>query len=236
MPFDVARALAGAPRRELRAPRGAPEPPARAGAQDPRLRPLLRARRGLLPLRRPGREVPRFPGRIRGLRARTQPSGGQGGARTRRSISTCPTWCRWTARCCPGLLAEQLLAARHGGIDRVFFCNSGAEAVESAIKFARQATKRSRHRLRRARLPRSEHRRALAQRRRGVPRGFRAAAPRLRRRCRSATSTRLKRAARAREPSPRSSSSRSRARASTRRHPTTGTRRRSCAASTRRCS
>lgn len=43
----------------------------------------------------------------------------------------------------PGLLAEQLLSRAHGGIDRVFFCNSGAEAVESAIKFARHATKRS---------------------------------------------------------------------------------------------
>jgi ornithine--oxo-acid transaminase len=42
----------------------------------------------------------------------------------------------------PGLLAEQLVA--HGGdnINRVFFCNSGAEAIESAIKFSRQATRR----------------------------------------------------------------------------------------------
>jgi ornithine--oxo-acid transaminase len=43
----------------------------------------------------------------------------------------------------PGLLAEQLLTRAHPGMNRVFFCNSGAEAVESAIKFARQATKRS---------------------------------------------------------------------------------------------
>jgi ornithine--oxo-acid transaminase len=43
----------------------------------------------------------------------------------------------------PGLLAEQLLTRCHPGMDRVFFCNSGAEAVESAIKFARHATKRS---------------------------------------------------------------------------------------------
>jgi acetylornithine/succinyldiaminopimelate/putrescine aminotransferase len=43
----------------------------------------------------------------------------------------------------PGLLAEQLVGRAHGGIDRAFFCNSGAEAVESAIKFARQATRRS---------------------------------------------------------------------------------------------
>jgi acetylornithine/succinyldiaminopimelate/putrescine aminotransferase len=44
----------------------------------------------------------------------------------------------------PGLLAEQLLTRTHPGMKRVFFCNSGAEAVESAIKFARQATKRAR--------------------------------------------------------------------------------------------
>ncbi|HXW44446.1 MAG TPA: aminotransferase class III-fold pyridoxal phosphate-dependent enzyme [Streptosporangiaceae bacterium] len=42
----------------------------------------------------------------------------------------------------PGLLAEQLVARSHPAISRVFFCNSGAEAVEAAIKFARQATKR----------------------------------------------------------------------------------------------
>jgi ornithine--oxo-acid transaminase len=42
----------------------------------------------------------------------------------------------------PGLLAEQLVARTHPGISRVFFCNSGAEAVEAAIKFARHATGR----------------------------------------------------------------------------------------------
>jgi ornithine--oxo-acid transaminase len=39
------------------------------------------------------------------------------------------------------LLAEQL-AARVADLPRVFFCNSGAEAVEAAIKFARAATRR----------------------------------------------------------------------------------------------
>lgn len=42
----------------------------------------------------------------------------------------------------PGLLAEQLVGRCHPGIRRVFFCNSGAEAVEAAIKFARHATGR----------------------------------------------------------------------------------------------
>ena len=36
------------------------------------------------------------------------------------------------------------MARSHPGIERVFFTNSGAEAVESAIKFARAATKRTR--------------------------------------------------------------------------------------------
>ena len=42
-----------------------------------------------------------------------------------------------------GLLAEQLLR-RVPGLDKAFFCNSGAEAVEAAIKFARAATRRQR--------------------------------------------------------------------------------------------
>jgi ornithine--oxo-acid transaminase len=44
----------------------------------------------------------------------------------------------------PGLLGEQLVQRSHSGIQRAFFCNSGAEAVETAIKFARSSTKRSR--------------------------------------------------------------------------------------------
>jgi ornithine--oxo-acid transaminase len=43
----------------------------------------------------------------------------------------------------PGLLAENLLR-RAPGMDRVFFCNSGTEAVEAALKFARCATGRPR--------------------------------------------------------------------------------------------
>ena len=43
----------------------------------------------------------------------------------------------------PGLLAQELLA-RSPGMDRVFFCNSGTEAVEAALKFARAATGKAR--------------------------------------------------------------------------------------------
>ncbi|MGH9059946.1 MAG: aspartate aminotransferase family protein, partial [Acidimicrobiales bacterium] len=44
----------------------------------------------------------------------------------------------------PGLLAGELIKRSHPGIERAFFCNSGAEAVEGAIKFARRATGRGR--------------------------------------------------------------------------------------------
>lgn len=44
----------------------------------------------------------------------------------------------------PGLLAEQLVKRSPANIERAFFCNSGAEAVEAAIKFARASTKRDR--------------------------------------------------------------------------------------------
>ena len=44
----------------------------------------------------------------------------------------------------PGLLAEQLVGRAHPGIRRVYFCNSGTEATEAAIKFARRATGRAR--------------------------------------------------------------------------------------------
>jgi len=40
-----------------------------------------------------------------------------------------------------GVLAERLLAQTH--LDRAYFCNSGTEAVEAALKFARRATGRS---------------------------------------------------------------------------------------------
>jgi len=48
---------------------------------------------------------------------------------------------------CPllsGLLAENLVQRMPAGLDAVFFGNSGADAVDTAIKFARAATKRPR--------------------------------------------------------------------------------------------
>ncbi|MCX6024814.1 MAG: aspartate aminotransferase family protein [Chloroflexi bacterium] len=48
---------------------------------------------------------------------------------------------------CPllaGLLAEELVKRMPPGLDAIFFANSGADAVDTAIKFARYATKRPR--------------------------------------------------------------------------------------------
>ena len=42
-----------------------------------------------------------------------------------------------------GLLAERLVEKLPAGLEKVFFCNSGAEAVEAAMKFARYSTGRS---------------------------------------------------------------------------------------------
>jgi ornithine--oxo-acid transaminase len=52
-------------------------------------------------------------------------------------------WTQFDCQPIMGLLAQKLLA-KAPGLERVFFCNSGTEAVESALKFARRATGKSR--------------------------------------------------------------------------------------------
>jgi acetylornithine/succinyldiaminopimelate/putrescine aminotransferase len=52
-------------------------------------------------------------------------------------------WTQFDCQPIMGLLAQKLLA-KAPGLERVFFCNSGAEAVESALKFARHATGKGR--------------------------------------------------------------------------------------------
>jgi ornithine--oxo-acid transaminase len=53
------------------------------------------------------------------------------------------SWTQFDCQPISGLLAQRLLA-KAPGMERVFFCNSGAEAVESALKFARFATGKGR--------------------------------------------------------------------------------------------
>jgi ornithine--oxo-acid transaminase len=52
-------------------------------------------------------------------------------------------WTQFDCQPIAGLLAEKLLA-KAPGLERVFFCNSGTEAVESALKFARHSTGKGR--------------------------------------------------------------------------------------------
>jgi ornithine--oxo-acid transaminase len=53
------------------------------------------------------------------------------------------SWTQFDCQPISGLLAERLLA-KAPGLERVFFCNSGTEAVESALKFARHSTGKGR--------------------------------------------------------------------------------------------
>jgi acetylornithine/succinyldiaminopimelate/putrescine aminotransferase len=52
-------------------------------------------------------------------------------------------WTQFDCQPLPALLAQRILA-RAPGMERVYFCNSGTEAVESALKFARASTGRGR--------------------------------------------------------------------------------------------
>ena len=52
-------------------------------------------------------------------------------------------WTQFDCQPIAGLLAQRLIA-KTPGLDRVFFCSSGTEAVESALKFARHATGKGR--------------------------------------------------------------------------------------------
>ena len=84
-------------------------------------------------------------------------------------------WTQFDCQPIAGLLAQRLIA-KTPGLDRVFFCSSGTEAVESALKFARHATGKGRDHLRPSRVPRADRGLAVGQRRRGVQARLRAAA------------------------------------------------------------
>ena len=76
-----------------------------------------------------------------------------------------PNLVQMDAALLPGVLAKELLARCHPGMGRVVFTNSGAEAVEAAIKFAALFDQARPSRARRARVPRPHARRALRERR-----------------------------------------------------------------------
>ena len=78
----------------------------------------------------------------------------------------------WTE---PMTRLAELLSERFGGAQS-FFCNSGAEAIEAAIKYARKATGKTGHRRARELVPRPHARRALGDRPAREARGVRAAA------------------------------------------------------------
>ncbi len=55
-----------------------------------------------------------------------------------------PNLVQMDAALLPGVLAEEILRRCHPNMGRVFFTNSGTEAVEAALKFVRAATRRPR--------------------------------------------------------------------------------------------
>ena len=160
-----ARTLGGAARRELRPARALPEHAAREGAAHDRLRPALRARRG-----------PAICGTTRGTATSTCSSGYGVFALGRNQPAVVAALrevlerraaepgADRTCRCSPGILAERLVATFPGGLDKVFFANSGAEAVEAAIKFGPLRDGPPAAWSLRARLPRAHHGRGLTER------------------------------------------------------------------------
>ena len=57
--------------------------------------------------------------------------------------SNCASMVQMDAGCISGLLAEALAKIAPGDLEATFFTNSGTEAVEAALKLARQATGRT---------------------------------------------------------------------------------------------
>ena len=72
------------------------------------------------------------------VRDRAQSSGQYATCSSACSMPTCPISCRWTSPPSPGYRPAAVGAFPY--CEKVFFANSGTEAVEAAIKFARAAT------------------------------------------------------------------------------------------------
>ena len=124
-------------RRELSTPLPLPESAARKGREDPRLRPVLRARaRAATSIDDEGK---RYLDLLSGFGVfalgRSHPVIKD--ALHQALDADLPNMVQMDCALLPGLLAEQLVTRSPKQIERVFFCNSGAEAVEAAIKFAR---------------------------------------------------------------------------------------------------
>ena len=107
----------------------------------------------------------------------------------RRSTPTWSTASRSTTRCWPGCSPRRCPTRLPAGLDAVFFASAGAEAVDSAMKFARAATGRPRLLSCDSSFHGVTLGTAVAGRRRVLQGGLRAAAARLRRGFRSAICT-----------------------------------------------
>ena len=83
----------------------------------------------------------------------------------RRSTPTSSTACSCTTRCWPACSPKRSRQRLPQGLDAVFFASTGAEAVDSAMKFARAATGRPRLLSCDSELPRRDARAALDRRR-----------------------------------------------------------------------
>ena len=92
-----------------------------------------------LPVRRAGNRYFGPAERFRRIRGRPQSPDGRG--RSRQVLDAqLAGLVQMDVSLLASLLAERLVA-RLPYLEKVFFCNSGAEAVEGAIKFARAATR-----------------------------------------------------------------------------------------------
>ena len=89
---------------------------------------------------RDGRALPRLPRRVRRVRARALPSRRSSRRSATRWPARCRTSCRWSASRSRVCSPKRSSRACPNDDYRCFFTNSGAESVETVLKFARCAT------------------------------------------------------------------------------------------------
>ena len=93
---------------------------------------------------RDGRRYLDFLAGLRRVRARSLPSGDRAGAPRRDGTARSRTSCRWSARRSRACSPKRSSRACRTTSYRCFFTNSGAESVETVLKYVRCATGRSR--------------------------------------------------------------------------------------------